>query len=372
VGDAFDTPTILSLLAIPILVAVNGFFVAAEFALVAVRKTRVEELVNQGAPGAKSLMAAVERLNDSVAAAQLGITLASLALGFVSEPAVARLVRPLFDHLPAGWQGAVTHALSVAVTLTLVTYLHVVFGEQTPKIAALQSTEKIGLWIARPINLFAAAARPVVRLMNGTSTVILRRLGYKPDPEEGEVHTVDELRLLVEDTEEAGLLDPEQADVVLNVFGLAHKTVRQCMVPKDRAVALDVRATRDVILAAIRDGAHTRMPVWEDRADNIIGLVNSKELLYLFTSNLPVVLDDLLYPPTFLDPEMPISDSLRLLRKTHKHMAVVREKDGTVLGLITLEDVLEEIVGDIQDEHDVRQAKLVRRKRPPKKGGPGP
>jgi CBS domain containing-hemolysin-like protein len=371
VGDAFNLPTVLSLVAIPILVAVNGFFVAAEFALVAVRKTRVEELVNQGTPGAKSLMAAIERLNDSVAAAQLGITIASLALGFVSEPTVARLIRPLFETLPAEWQGPVTHTLSVAVTLTLVTYLHVVFGEQMPKIAALQSTEKIGLWIARPINLFAGATRPVVRLMNGTSTTFLRRLGYEADPEEGEVHSVEELRLLVEDTEEAGLLDPEQADVLLNVFGLADKTVRQCMVPKEKVITLDVRASRDVILAAIRDGAHTRMPVWEDRPDNVIGLVNSKELLYMFTTNLPVVLDDLLYPPTFLDPDMPISDALRLLRKTHKHMAVVREKDGTVPGIITLEDVLEEIVGDIEDEHDVRQAKLVRRKRPPKKGERG-
>jgi CBS domain containing-hemolysin-like protein len=370
VGDLFDTPTVLSLVAVPVLVAVNGFFVAAEFALVAVRKTRVEELVNQKTPGAAALMTAVDRLNDSVAAAQLGITLASLALGFVSEPAVARLIHPLFNTLPPQWQGTVAHILSVALTLSLVTYLHVVFGEQMPKIAALQSAERIGLWIARPINLFARFARPVIRLMNGTSTIILRRFGYKPTAEEGEVHSIDELRLLVEDTEEAGLLDPEQADVVLNVFGLARKTVRQCMVPKEKVVSLDVRANRETILAAIRDGAHTRMPVWEERPDNVIGIVNSKELLYLFTAHLPVVLDDLLYPATFLDPDTNIADALRLLRKTHKHMTVVREMSGEVLGVITLEDVLEEIVGDIEDEHDVRQAKVVRRKRPPK-GRPG-
>ncbi len=363
----FDPPIVLGILAIPALVAVNGFFVSAEFALVAVRKTRVEELVNQGAPGAKALMAAVMRLNDSVAAAQLGITVASLALGFVSEPAVAKILRPLFDSLPPQWQGTVAHLLSVALTLSLVTYMHVVFGEQMPKIAALQSAERIGLWIARPINIFARVARPVVRLMNGTSTFFLRRLGYKANAEEGEVHSIEELRLLVEDTEEAGLLDPEQADVVLNVFGLTQKKVRACMVPREKMIALDLRATREQVLTAIREGAHTRMPVWEDRPDNVIGIVNSKELLYLFTANAPVVLDDLLYPPTFLDPEMSISDALHLLRKTHKHMAVVRDPGGVVLGMITLEDVLEEIVGDIEDEHDVRQAKVIRRKRPPKK-----
>ncbi|HEY2786547.1 MAG TPA: hemolysin family protein [Fimbriiglobus sp.] len=363
----FDLQMVLGLLAIPALVAVNGFFVSAEFALVAVRKTRVEELVNRGTPGAKALMAAIERIHDSVAASQLGITIASLALGFVSEPAVARLLYPLFERLPAHWQGTVVHVLSVTVTLSLVTYLHVVFGEQMPKLAALQSAEGIGLWIARPINVFASIARPVVRLMNGTSTFFLRRLGYEPDADEGEVHSIEELRLLIEDTEEAGLIDPEQADVVLNVFGLTQKKVRACMVPREKMITLDVRATRDQVLTAIREGAHTRMPVWEDRPDNVIGIVNSKELLYLFTANAPVVLDDLLYPATFLDPDMSISDALHLLRKTHKHLALVRDRTEVVLGMITLEDVLEEIVGDIEDEHDVRQAKLIRRKRPPKK-----
>jgi len=180
---AADEPStllaIFGLLAVPLLVAVNGFFVATEFALVAIRRTRVEELANQGVPGAKSLMHAISDLNRSVAACQLGITVASLALGFVSEPALAALVKPLFASFPAEWQGPVTRACSIVLTLAIITYLHVVFGEQMPKIAALQESERIGLWVARPINVFARVTGPLIRLMNGSSAWFLRRLGYK-------------------------------------------------------------------------------------------------------------------------------------------------------------------------------------------------
>jgi CBS domain containing-hemolysin-like protein len=367
--------TIFGLLAVPLLVAVNGFFVAAEFALVAVRKTRVEELVNRKRPGAAALMAAITDLDRSVAACQLGITVASLALGYVSEPALAALLRPLFETLPPDWQGPVTRVLSVLVTLALVTYLHVVFGEQMPKLAALQDPEAFGLWVARPITLFARAAYPVIRLMNGTSTWFLHRFGYRADAEEGEVHTVDELRLLVEDTEEAGLLDPDQADMVLGVFGLANKKVRDCMVPRDKMGALDVNTPPDKVLEVARLGAHTRMPVYDGTPDKIVGVVNTKDLFFLFSTSGVVLLEDALYPATFLDPDEPVANAFRLFRKSHRPMAIVRDGAGAVLGLITLEDVLEEIVGDIEDEHDVPVPKLkLPRRRPPvsKSGTPTP
>src|SRR5581483_7489724 len=230
------TLAVVGLVAIPLLVAVNGFFVAAEFALVAVRRTRVEELVNQGALGAKSLLHAITDLNRSVAACQLGITVASLALGFVSEPAIHRLIHPALSGLPGEW----ARIVSVFITLLLITYMHVVFGEQMPKLAALQATETVGLWVARPVNVFGRVTGPLIRLMNGSSSWILRRFGYHGTGEEGEVHSVDELRLLVEDTEEAGLLDPDAADMVLGVFALTDKTVGDSMVPLERVVALDV------------------------------------------------------------------------------------------------------------------------------------
>lgn len=377
-ADPGSTLTILGLLAIPLLVAVNGFFVAAEFALVAVRRTRVEELVNLGRVGAASLLHAVTDLNRSVAGCQLGITVASLALGFVSEPAIHRVLHPLFATLPGEWEGPISRTLSILVTLSLITYMHVVFGEQMPKIAALQSSEQIGLWVAGPVNVFARITSPLIRLMNGSSNWFLRRLGYNPTGEEGEVHTVDELRLLVEDTEEAGLLDPDQADMVLNVFGLSNKTVRSCMVPLEKVVGLDVNTPPDKVLEVARLGAHTRMPVYDNSSDNVIGIVNTKDLFFLFSTSGAVLLEDALYPATFLDPDEPVANAFRLFRKSHRPMAVVRDKANKVVGLITLEDVLEEIVGDIEDEHDVPvpKLKLARRRAGlpgvPRAGGPVP
>jgi CBS domain containing-hemolysin-like protein len=363
--ESFSAWTIVGLVSIPLLIAVNGFFVAAEFALVAIRKTRVEELVNLGTSGAKSLMDAVENLNRSVAACQLGITVASLALGFVSEPAIHRLIHPLFAALPAEMQGTFARVLSILITLGLITYLHVVFGEQAPKIAALQSSESVALWVSRPVNVFARCTRPLIHLMNGTSNWVLRRCGYRPEGDEGEVHSVDELRLLVEDTEEAGLLDEDHADMVLNVFALADKTVGDSMVPLEKMVALDVNTAPEAVLEIARLGAHTRMPVFDGPIDNIVGIVNTKDLFFLFSTSGVVRLEDALYPATFLDPAEPVANAFRLFRKSHRPMAVVRDEAGKIRGLITMEDVLEEIVGDIEDEHDVPVPKLKFRRRPP-------
>lgn len=360
------TRTVLGLLAIPVLVALNGYFVAAEFALVAVRKTRVEELVNQGRAGAAALMAAVADLNRSVAACQLGITVASLALGFVSEPAIHSALHPAFEALALG--DPYSRILSILVTLGLITYMHVVFGEQMPKLLALQSSERVALWVARPVNWFGRAAGPVIALLNGSSGWFLRRMGYKGDENAGEVHTVEELRLLVEDSEEAGELDEDAAEMVMNVFALRDKTVGDCMVPLEKMVALTLATPPEQVLEIARLGAHTRMPVFDGVPDNVVGIVNTKDLFFLFSTSGLVQLEDALYPPTFLDPDEPVAHAFKLFRKSHRPMAVVRDKHGRVKGLITIEDVLEEIVGDLEDEHDARVPKLKLRRRG---GGPG-
>lgn len=358
--------TVAGLLSIPFLIALNGFFVAAEFALVAVRRTRVEELVKQGKLNAKSLLHALDHLDRSVATSQLGITVASLALGGVAEPVLAALIDPLFDALPDAWHGPVTHAISVVLTFAIITYMHVVFGEQMPKIAALQATEKIGLWVAPPLNLFTRFTGPLAGWMNNSSTWFLRRLGYKADFHEGEVHSVDELRLLVEDTEEAGLLDAEQASMLMNVFALSDKKVGDILIPRDKINALDVNSAPDKVMETVRLGAHTRMPVYDGTLDNIVGIVNTKDLFFLFSTQGLVVLEDAMYPAKFLPPESPVADAFKLFRKTHHPIAIVRDGENKVLGLLTLEDVLEEIVGDIEDEHDVPVPKLkLKRKRPP-------
>ena len=349
---SFGLPLWLGLALVPLLILMNGYFVAAEFAIVSLRKTRVVELVEQGRHRATALLEAINEMDRSVAAAQLGITIASLALGFVSEPAIARLLHPLFANAPDSLQGPFVHVLSVALTLTIITYLHVVFGEQMPKIAALQSSERVGLWIAAPLNGFARVSKPVIRLMNGSSRLFLRLIGFKHAPDEGEVYSVNELSLLIEDTREAGLIEPESAGYLRNVFALSNKTVRDIMIPREKVAMLEVSTPFDKVLDAVREGAHTRMPVYRQNVDNVVGVVNTKDLFFLFSLQNVVILDDALYPAQFLDPSDSVSKALRLFRKSHRPMAIVRDETGAVLGILTLEDVIEEIVGDIEDEHD--------------------
>ena len=358
---------VLGILAIPLLVALNGFFVAAEFALVAIRKTRVEEMVDQRLSGAQAVKDAIANLDRSIAATQLGITLASIALGFVAEPALAKLIQPLFTFLPEHAAFVSRHAVAVFIAFSIVTFMHVVFGELMPKAVALQTPDRTALIVAKPLNLFSRATRPIVHVMNGTGNWLLRQLGYTPSGTEGNIHSVEELRMLVEGTEEAGLLDEEAADMVLNVFALRNKKVQDSMVTRDRMVALALNAPPEQVLETARLGAHTRMPVYDGTPDNVVGIVNTKDLFFLFSTSGAVVVEDALYPATFLDPEEPVANAFKLFRKSHRPMAVVRDENGKVHGLITMEDVLEEIVGDIEDEHDVPvpKLKLIRRRLPP-------
>jgi CBS domain containing-hemolysin-like protein len=344
--------SVLGLLSIPVLILVNGLFVAAEFSLVSVRKTRVEELVARGVQGARAVETALANLDRSIAATQLGITLASIGLGWTGEPALAMLLEPLFEALPGGWHQAAIHTVAAGLAFVLITFMHVVFGELIPKALALQTSDRTALWLAKPLWVFARLTRPLILLMNGTSTFILRRLGLEPPHGEEAAHSLEELALLIEDTEEAGLLHPEQAKYVQNVFRLADKRVKDCLVPRDKMAALELHAPPEKVMEGVRLGAHTRMPVYDGDLDNIVGIVNTKDLFFLFSVHGVVILHDALYQPLFLKPEQSLGEALQLFRRAHRPMAVVRDDQDKVLGLITLEDILEEIIGDIEDEHD--------------------
>ncbi|MFO0842956.1 MAG: hemolysin family protein [Gemmataceae bacterium] len=368
--------TVFSLMLVPALVLLNGLFVAAEFALVSVRKTRVEEMEKNGVAGAKAVLEAIGSLDNSIAATQLGITLASIGLGFVGEPALAHLIRPLFRGLPEGWAGVTTHSVASAVAFCVITYLHVVFGELIPKSVALQLPDRAALWLARPLLIFGHVSRPVIKAMNGTGNALLRVAGLHGATGESMVHSVEELLLLIEDTEEAGVLDADQADLVENIFRLSDKRVADCMVPREKMASLELSTPPEVALEAVRNGAHTRMPVYEGEVDNVVGIVNTKDLFYLFSLRGVVVLSDALYPAIFLKPDETVANALRLFKRSHRHMALVRDDDGKISGLLTLEDVLEEIVGDIEDEHDrpTPRLKLIRKARrasPLRPGGSG-
>ncbi|HMO35859.1 MAG TPA: hemolysin family protein [Gemmatales bacterium] len=334
------------------LVLLNAFFVAGEFAVVAIRRTEVEQLLKTGTPSARSLHRQVEILDDTIGACQLGITVASLLLGWIGESALAQLIFPLFSFLGLGWQVAATHTVASFLAIVLITIMHVVLGEQTPKLIALQRPEKVALWVALPLEYFTWITKPFVLAMNGMSNGITRLLGLGPSNGEHRLHSVEELTMLVEEVEEAGLLSAEQAEYVTNVFRLSAKKVGECMLPRERMVCLELHTPLPQVLEQVRESAHTRIPVYDGTLDNIVGIVNTKDLLHLVSLQGMAILDDAIYPATFLTPDQSIALALRQFKKAHKHMAIVRNHKNEVLGLITLEDILEEIIGDIEDEHD--------------------
>jgi CBS domain containing-hemolysin-like protein len=353
---------LLLLLLVPALVALNGLFVAAEFSLVAVRRTRIEELVRHNRKGAKAVEQAVAHLTRSIAATQLGITLASLGLGAVGEPTLARLLKAAFGFLPEIWGELATHSVAVVCAFMAITFMHIVFGEIIPKAVTIRQPDRMALWLAKPLLVFGNLARPLIVIINGTANAILRCCNMQSLRDTSMVHSVEELTLLIEDTEEAGILDSDQAEFVQNVFHLSNKRVRDCMVPREKMGTLDVHSSQEKVLEAARRGAHTRMPVYDGELDNIVGIVNTKDLFYLFSLSGVVVLEDALYPASFLKPDEEVANALRLFRKSHRPMALVRDDNNKILGLITLEDILEEIVGDIEDEHDRPTPKLVIRR----------
>ena len=343
----------LRLMGVPLLVAANGFFVAAEFALVRIRWTRVEELVEEGRFGALAVRHAVENIGDSIAAVQLGITFASLGLGWLGEPALEHFIEPLLVALGVPWSVAVSHIIATALAFLAITYLHVVLGELAPKALAFQRAEQIALLVAGPLLVFARVFRPFIRFISGSGQWVVRLFRLPPIPEHEQVHSVDELQMLVEETEEAGVIPADQASYVHNVFELSNKTVRDVMIPRERVVTLSLDASSEEILAVCRDTAHTRMPVWQGEPDNIVGIVNTKNLFHLFSLKGVVIMMDAMYEATFVPPDMSVARLLRIFRRLRRPMAVVQGDDGRFLGIVTLEDILEEIVGEIEDEHDI-------------------
>jgi putative hemolysin len=342
----------VQLLLVLLLVLLNAFFVAAEFALVAIRHTEVEQILKTGTRPAKSLHRQVESLDDAIGACQLGITVASLMLGWIGERTIAHFIYPAFSFLSGGWQAAAAHTAATIVAIIFITVLHVVLGEQTPKLIALQRPEKVSLWVALPLEYFTIATKPFVVAMNWLSNAITRMIGLAPSEGDHRLHSVEELTMLVEEVEEAGLLSSEQAEYVTNVFRFSSKKVGECMLPREKMVCLELQTPLSKVLEQVRESAHTRIPVYDGTLDNIVGIVNTKDLLHLVSLQGMAILDDAIYPANFLLPDQSITEALRLFKQSHRHMAIVRSNTSDVMGLITLEDILEEIIGDIEDEHD--------------------
>ncbi|WP_020469059.1 hemolysin family protein [Zavarzinella formosa] len=343
---------ILGLIAIPVLIAINGYFVAIEFALVSLRKTRVEELVQTNVPGAKSVQKAQGNLDKSIAAAQLGITLASIALGAIGETIFEQMLEPFFVFIGLTGDAFTRHTIATGLSIAFITYLHVILGEQVPKMFAIHAPDRVALWTAGTFNVFSLVTGPILALMNASGHFLLRRLGVADGGHHETKMSVEELRMMVDDTQEAGLLESDQALFVKNVFKLTDKKVRDCMVPADRMDAIELHTKPNKVLDIVRKCGHTRLPVYDGTKENVVGILNTKNLFYFLTLKNVLVLEDALYPAEYINADDPITHALQMFKRTRRPMALVRDKERKLLGLITLEDILEEIVGDIEDEHD--------------------
>jgi CBS domain containing-hemolysin-like protein len=343
----------LRIVSIPLLLAVNAFFVAAEFCLVTVRPTRVKEMVQNGIPGAKRLQRAASDRDRVIAATQVGITVASLALGWVGEPVLARF----FDTILATGFGpasspVVAHSLAVATAFALITYLHVLIGEQVPKSVALQRPAETGLLLAGPYLVTERLFRPFIWILYASGNGIVRLAGMKPLPPSRRVHSADELKMIVASSLQGGALGAEQGDILRRALDLPVRRVRDIMVPRERIVAIDVHTPQDRLLEFVAEQGYTRMPVFSGSLDQTIGIVHAKDLFTITASNGLIILEDIVREPYFVQPDLEVTEILRGFRSQRVHLAIVRDDAQHVIGLVTLEDVLEQLVGHIADEHD--------------------
>ena len=360
-----DTGSILGVLAVFALVATNGFFVAAEFALVKVRVTRVEQLVQEGNALARIVQRQTSHLDSYIAATQLGITLASLALGWVGEPSLAHLVEPLFQWVGSVWAAeGIANTVAIAFSFALITAFHIVLGELVPKSIALQRTERVSLFVAVPLLVFARVFRPFIAFMNGVGNAIVRLVGLSSGGEHESVHSVEELEIIVAQSRKAGVLDAEEEVLLRHIFDFSDKTARDVLTPRSDIVALEHDTTVTEAARACFESGYTRLPVYRETLDQIVGVLHAKDLLGAHGDDggATQTVESLARPASFVLESQHLGDVLTIFRQEGTHLALVVDEYGQVDGLVTMEDVLEEIVGQIQDEHDVGEDIPIRQR----------
>lgn len=342
--------TALSLLLVILLVLANGFFVASEFALVGVRRSRVATLAAAGNKNAQRLLRLIDHLNAYISATQLGITLSSLALGWIGEPAIAHLLEaPLKGRVSE----TVMHTIAFTIAFSIITFLHIVLGELAPKTLALERAEKTALAIALPMELFYTIFQWPIRLLDWAGTRTVRLFGLRPSGEHASIYTADELRQLIDISHSSGHLEAEEKKLINRVFDFADTEVREAMIPRTSVSALPLSTTLDEAKQAFRTVGYSRMPVYRERLDDVIGIVFRRDLeAYLENPNLPFNLKELLHPPSFIPDTARLGAVLKRMKATRTHLACVVDEHGGIEGIITLEDILEEIVGEINDEFD--------------------
>lgn len=330
----------------------NGFFVASEFAMVKVRKTRIEQLVKEGNATAKIAQEALSDLDKFIAAVQLGVTISSIGLGWVGEGTLARIIEPIFAFLPGISQNIATHTVSVSLSFALITFLHVVIGELIPKSIALEYTEKTALIVARPMQWITLIFNPFIWLLNGFGNSLLKMFRIPHSHKGSMVHSTEELDMLVNASYDGGVLNETEKDMLHNVFKFSDLTAKQVMIPRTDMVCIPEDMSFEDLNNLAAESQYTRYPVYSDDIDHITGLIHVKDLYSLSIKHQERPIKSLLRE-VLLVPETMTMDTLVLEFKKRKgQMAIVVDEFGGTSGLITLEDVLEEIFGEVQDEFD--------------------
>jgi len=338
---------------VALLVLANAFFVAAEFALVASRRTRIEAMIRRGDAKAKRVRSIILALDRYISGTQLGITLTSLGLGWVGEPAIAHTLEGAFALLPSAAAVLLTHGIASAVAFAIITFLHIVLGELTPRAFALLYPETTSRWLAAPLIAFTVATNPFIWLLKTSANLVLRLFGLQAPTEMEHLHSPEELRMLVEQSHKAGKLDRDDARLLTGVFEFSEKNAREVMTPRTEIVAIPVDAGLEDAADRIAAAGRSRYPVFKASLDEITGIVHAKDVLAALRQSTPAAdIATLVRPAHFVPASREVEDVLADMKLLKVHMAIVLDEFGGTAGLVTMEDLLEEIVGQIEDEHD--------------------
>jgi CBS domain containing-hemolysin-like protein len=339
---------------ITLLILINGLFVAAEFAIIGVRPTRIEQLAQKGNRAARTvrdILTDRQKTDRYIATAQLGITLASLGLGMYAEPAIAHLIEgPLHDWF--GLEGAIVHTISFLIALALITYLHIVFGEMVPKSLALQSSERTVLLLTAPMRVMGKLFSIPITVLNRIGLWILKLLRVPPPGADSRLYSPDELELIVLESYAGGMLDERAQELIANILDFSEERVEQVMMPRTLMTAIPITIDEDELLELIPTTPYSRLPVYKGTIDNILGMVHLKDLVRQQLAEEPFDLQSLLRQVSFVPEKLPVKSLLANFRQLHQHMAIIIDEHGGTLGLVTLEDLIEEVVGEVRDEFD--------------------
>lgn len=346
---------------IAVLIALTAFFVATEFALVKVRMTRINQLIEEGKPGAKAAKHVITHLDEYLSACQLGITVTALGLGWLGEPTVEKMLLPLFERFDVS--ANLSHILSFAIAFISVTFLHVVVGELAPKTVAIQKSEAVSLLFARPIIWFYRLMYPFIWSLNGSARLLVGLFGLKPASEHEVSHTEEEVRMILSESYKSGEINQTELTYVNNIFEFDNRIAKEIMVPRTSIESIAIDATMDEVLTIIHKEKYTRYPVVDGDKDNIVGVLNIKDILHaqrqFQLTEKPVA--SIMKPVLSVIETFPINELLRKLQIERTHMAILFDEYGGTSGLVTVEDILEEIVGEIRDEYDTDEVADIRK-----------